>query len=246
MIGQRMPSLRVLPDEVSPYAIVVGDPERAAQAAGLLENAREIGSFREYRTFTGSYRGRLITISSHGVGSSGASVCFHELFRCGVHTVIRAGTCGAMLPEIEDGDLIIGTGAIREDGASEHLAPMSLPAIADRHVTSALEAACAGLGIAQPHAGLILTQAFFYPGMLPDSTSLWLGTGIAAAVEMEFATLLVIASLNKARAGGIFVSDGNLTREPDPGAYNPHRKVVEEGKVRMLHLALDALATLPE
>lgn len=241
---QRLPTLRAFPDQIAPYVLVVGDPERAERAARLMEKAEEVGNFREYRTFTGIYKGKAITVSSHGVGSSGASMCFHELFRCSINTVIRAGTCGAMLEDIHDGDLIIGTGAIREDGASEHLAPMSLPAIADRHVIRALETACAANGIHDPKLGLILTQAYFYPGMLPNELDTWLPTGLAAAVEMEYATLLVMATLHKARSGGIFVSDGNLVRAPDPNAYNPHRDIVEEGKARMLRVALDALADL--
>ncbi len=240
----RLPTLRAYPDQIAPYVLVVGDPMRAEQAASMMEKAEEVGNYREYRTFTGAYKGKSITVSSHGVGSSGASVCFHELFRCSINTVIRAGTCGAMLEEIQDGDLIIGTGAIREDGASEHLAPKSLPAIADRHVIRALETACAVNGIHNPRCGLILTQAYLYPGMLPNESDTWLPTRIAAAVEMEFATLLVMATLNNVRAGGLFVSDGNLVHTPDPDAYDPHRQIVEEGKAIMLRVALDALADL--
>jgi len=243
---QKTPCLRICSNDVSSCAMVVGDPNRAASAAALLEDAREIGYFREYRTFTGEYKGKRITISSHGVGSSGANVAFHELFQCGVNTIIRAGTCGAMQPGISDGDLIIGTAAIREDGTSEHLAPMSLPAIADRHIVAALEQTCRECGIPNPHAGIILTQAYFYPGLLPNETNVWLQTGLAAAVEMEFAPLLIMASLQKKRAGGIFTSDGNLSREPDPKDYNPHRQVVAEGKEKMIEITLEALLKLSE
>lgn len=244
--NQKTPSLRICPNDVSACAMVVGDPNRAASAAALLKEVREIGYFREYRTFTGLYKGKRITISSHGVGASGANVCFHELFQCGVKTIIRAGTCGAMQPGISDGDLIIGTGAIREDGTSEHLAPMSLPAIADRHIVAALEQTCHEYGIPNPCTGLILTQAYFYPGLLPNETNVWLPTGLAAAVEMEYAPLLIMASLQKVRAGGIFTSDGNLSSEPDPHDYNPHRQVVEEGKLKMIQITLDALVKLSD
>ncbi len=62
------------------------------------------------RIFTGTYNGTPITICSHGVGSAGASVAFHELFVGGVKTIMRAGTCGAMQKSIKDGDVIIATG----------------------------------------------------------------------------------------------------------------------------------------
>lgn len=243
---QRTPTLRVLPSEVAARALVVGDPQRVLDAAQYLQNVKELGFFREYRTVTGEYNGVPITISSHGVGSSGANICFHELFRCGVHHIIRAGTCGAMQPGIRDGDTIIGTAAIREDGASEHMAPMSFPAAADRRVTAALLDASHAFGVAQPHEGLVLTQAYFYPGILTSETDTWLETGLVSAVEMEYATLLVMAALNKVKAGGIFTSDGNLTEESDPDAYDPHRTVVDEGKKNMLKIAIHALASLPD
>jgi uridine phosphorylase len=243
---QKAPTLRVYPRDISPHALVVGDPNRAAEAARLLDKAEEVGNFREYRTFTGIYAGKRVTISSHGVGSSGASVCFHELFQCGVRNIIRAGTCGALIPGIRDGDQIIASGAIREDGCSEHLAPMSFPAISDRLVTRALEAAAFEMGIENPCVGLVLSQSYFYPGILPNETDIWLKTGLAVAVEMEVAPLLVMASLQGVRAGAILTSDGNLTQDSDPEHYDPHREVVEEGKLKMLKIALKALVRLAD
>jgi uridine phosphorylase len=90
----------------------------------------------------------------------------------------------------------------------------------------------------------MLTQAYFYSGMLPSETDVWLPTGLVQGVEMELATLLVMAGLRKVRAGGIFISDGNLTQNADPDKYDPHRTVVEQGKARMLSIALQALARL--
>jgi uridine phosphorylase len=74
---------------------------------------------------------------------------------------------------------------------------------------------------------------------------MWLEADVdVCAVEMELATLLIIAGMYGVRAGGIFTSDGNLTEEADPTEYDPHRSVVEEGVSTMLKIALDALARL--
>jgi uridine phosphorylase len=71
----------------------------------------------------------------------------------------------------------------------------------------------------------------------------------AVCVEMELATLLVMAGLNGVRAGGIFTSDGNLARrelpDVDTSTYDPHRDVVNHGIKTMLTIALEALARLP-
>ncbi len=238
-----LPILKTRPSDLASRALVVGDPKRAAFAAGLLTNVEEVGCFREYRTFTGEFAAKRVTISSHGVGGAGASICFEELIQGGVKTIIRAGTCGAMREGIKDGELIIGTGAIREDGTSERLIPIAYPAIADRHVISALEAAASQDH--RLHEGIILTQSHFYRGILPSTLDMWLEADVDVyAVEMELATLLIIAGMHGVRAGGIFTSDGNLAEESDPTEYDPHRNVVEEGVSTMLKIALDALARL--
>ena len=92
----------------------------------------------------------------------------------------------------------------------------------------------------------MLTQGYFYPGILPSAVDFWLPTGLVICVEMELATLLVMAGLQGVRAGGIFTSDGNLTEEPDPDTYDPHREEVDQGKTKMLQLALDALTKLSD
>ena len=243
----RLPILRVSPSQLAPRTLVVGDPQRAVQAAQLLDNHEQIGNNREYLTFTGAYAGVQLTIASHGIGGPAASVCFTELFQGGVQTIIRAGTCGALVESIEDGQLILATGAIREDGTSHSLVPLAYPAIADRHVVQALEESADARGHDTLPTGVVLTQSYLYPGVLPSTTDLWMQTG-AVCVEMELATLLVMAGLNGVRAGGIFTSDGNLARrnnpDADPNTYNPNREVVTQGVQTMLKIAIDALTRL--
>jgi len=240
--------LRVTPGQLAPRALVVGDRERASQAAQLLTDPDEVGHNREYRTFTGTYAGVPLTICSHGIGGPAASICFKELFQGGVKTIIRAGTCGALVETIKDGQLVLATGAIREDGTSTSLVPLAYPAIADRHIVQALEESAADQGYNSLHTGIVLTQSYLYPDLLPTTTELWMESG-AVCVEMELATLLVMAGLHGVRAGGIFISDGNLARREAPGldtsTYAPHRDVVTQGVQTMLTIALEALVRLP-
>jgi uridine phosphorylase len=239
-----LPILRIPRGTVSPYVLTVGDPDRAAAIAERLDDGREVGRYREYRSFQGSWHGLLLTVTSHGVGGSGAAVAFEELIQGGARTIIRLGTAGSALPDIRSGDLLIATGAVREDGVSTQLLPLSYPAISDLAVTQALIEAARANPAVRFGLGVILTKAAFYPGALDGSDGIWERIPIVG-VEMELASLLAVAALRGARAGGIFTVDGNpADDEASIYDYNPHRPVVDEGKQRMIEVGLDAVSRL--
>ena len=240
------PHLKLHASAIAPLVLVVGDPARAEDAARLLDNAEKVGSNREYTTFTGTLKGQRISITSHGVGGGGAAVCFEELARAGAKTIIRAGTCGALQPNINDGDLVIGTGAIRDEGVTERLVPLMYPAVAHYEVLATLQAAAHAATDSIIHTGIVMSSDIFYPSaIMPYDWTMWTASHVQS-VEMELSTLLIIAALHGLRAGGIFTVDGNLVRghAEDMSDYNPHRPVVDEAKLRMLQIALDALVKL--
>jgi uridine phosphorylase len=247
-LDERLPHLLAYPGDLSPYAIVVGDAQRVKKAEALMEKVRVVGDNRGYLTITGIYKEQDVTVASHGIGAAGANLCFMELIHGGVKTLIRAGTCGALDRKIDDGEFIITTGAIREDGATDQLMPIGYPAIADFQVINALLKAAYSQGYDNPHIGLSVSYANFYPSpVLPPPYKRYLGYG-AKALEMELAGLLVVALMLGARAGGILVSDGNMIRGGntviDEFRFNPHREEVEAGVLIMLRIALEALVDL--
>ncbi len=244
--NKRLPTLCVYPRDLSPYVLVVGDPNRVRDAATFLSDVKEIGNNREFLTVAGDYNGRRLTVASHGVGAGGANVCFMELLRGGAKVLVRGGTCGAMAEDIEDGEFIIAIGAVREDAATERLMPLAYPAVADRHVVAALIEAARRHGYDKPRVGLAVTVANLYESpVVPADWLKYVGYGVLA-VEMELAALLVLAQMSGARAGGILTSDGNVVRKQgaDVFTYDPHREVVDRGKLVMLRVALEALADL--
>ena len=239
---ERLPLLRVRPDQVAPAALVVGDPRRAEQAAALLDDAELVASTREYTTYTGRYGGRRLTIASHGVGAAGAAVCFEELARAGAQTILRAGSCGALRDDVADGELIVATAAVRDEGLTPRLVPEGYPAVADVELSRALLAAAESAG-ERVRSGIVLTSDLFYPSkVLGQDFGPWQAAGVLA-VEMELAALYVIASLHGLRAGGLLAVDGNPSRAAeDMSEYDPYRQVVKDGVDRMLRLAVAVLA----
>lgn len=234
-----LPLLQAPVSAIAPAALVVGDPGRAQRAADLLDSPREVGRNREYVTFTGRYAGQPVTVSSHGVGSAGAAVCMEELLRAGVRRIIRAGTAGGLQPDVVDGDLVIATGAVRDEGTSLRLIPLEYPAVAATGIVTALGDAIEPES--RVHRGVVLTSDLFYPmPMLGSSLQQWADAG-AVAVEMELSVLLVLAGLRGVPAGGIFAIDGNPVASADMKEYSPHRDVVRQAADAAVRAGLTAL-----
>ncbi len=242
----RLPTLRVAPEAIASRVLVVGDPARAAAAASLLDSVEQVGSNREFVTYTGSRGDQSISVCSHGVGSAGAGICFEELARADSRVLLRAGTCGAVQEDIADGDLVIASGAVRDEGLTPRLVPPGYPAVADHQVVAALERVAARRRL-RWRTGLALCTDLFYPSAaLGLDWRPWQNSRVQA-VEMELAPLFVVSTLHGIRAGGILTVDGNPTRSAeDMSDYDPYRRVVEEGVSRMLEIAIEALAEIEE
>ncbi|MFI0977099.1 nucleoside phosphorylase [Streptomyces sp. NPDC021093] len=248
MTQDLLPITRIPRTGLPPHAIVVGDPARAAAVAELLENPEEVSHHREYRTFTGTWKGTPVTVSSHGVGGPGAMLLFQELADAGTRTILRLGTAGAIASGINDGDLVIAEAAVRDDGVTQQLLPPEYPAFASPESVLALQRA-ARAAAAPYHRGVVWTRAAFQPGFVELPVDAYTRAGIAA-IEMELSALLVLASTRGLVAGGVLVIDGvnadELTDEEATGGYDPHRDVVAEGVARGSVVALEALRLLAE
>lgn len=223
--------MKLAREDVCLRAVVVGDPARAAQIAGMLGDSRHVAQNREYATYRGSWQGVEVMVASHGIGGAGAVICFEELARLGVRRMVRVGTAGGLQPHINSGDIVVATGAVRDDGLSNKLMPLAYPAVADFDLTLSLIQAAKAAGDAcglSVYQGVVATMANFYASpLLPNEQLTWRDCG-AVAVEMEVATLFVSASINGVQAGAILAVDGNplATNDTDMVGYNPfHEKV---------------------
>lgn len=233
--------LEVESEQLPGLALVCGDPRRAKKIADKLDNMIELAYAREYRTFVGEYKGVKLAVVSHGVGCPGAAVCFEELIKGGVHTLIRVGTAGSYSADCPAGSLIISTGAIRTDGLTKQLVPDGFPAIADSEIVNALyDAAKSYNGVVQK--GLTVTLDVFFSGAVEVPHKLYKASG-ALAVEMEIAALYVVAALRGVRAGAIVALDGYA--DSDLAAdYDPHTTVVNDAIEGEINAALEAIVTL--
>ena len=153
--------------------------------------------------------GEPMTIQSTGMGGPSAAIVIAELVAMGVRRAVRVGTCGALDPSLELGELLVATEALCADGTSRALgADRSVPA--DERLTAALRAAAP-----DARAGTIVSVDLFYESGPPG------GGRDALAVEMEAATLFAIGASGPLAAGCLLVvsdtfgADGTRSRIGD-------------------------------
>jgi len=210
------------------YAILPGDPGRVERIARHLDNPRFHYQKREYTTWLGEIDGETVMVISTGMGGPSTAICIEELHQTGVETFVRVGTCGGMADDVIGGDVVIATGAIRQEGTSREYAPIEYPAIADLTVTNALVQGAKNIG-ATWHAGVVQCKDSFYgqhsPERMPVGEDLqknwraWIKAGCIAS-EMESAALYIVAQTLRVRAGCVLSVVWNQERAAK-GLSNP-------------------------
>jgi len=204
------------PGDVGRYVFLPGDPGRVPIIAGFLDDARQVASNREYNVYTGSLNGVPVSVCSTGIGCPSTAIAVEELAAIGADTFVRVGTSGPMQPFIEQGDVVITSGAVRDEGTSQQYLPLPFPAVADHQVTLALRTAARSRGV-RHHVGLSQSKDSFFgqhePQRMPvgrdlqDRWAAWVQAGVLCS-EMEASTLFVVARFLGARAGGIMLAGG--------------------------------------
>ena len=207
--------------DIGRYCILPGDPGRVPAIAALFDDAKQIAYNREFNVWTGTLLGEKVTACSTGIGGPSASIAMEELHKCGADTFIRTGTCGGIDLNVQSGDVVVATGAIRYEHTSREYAPIEFPAVADFQVTNALVEATKKLGFPL-HTGIVQCKDSFYgqhdPAASPVYYELqqkwesWKRLGVKAS-EMESAALFCCAAALGVRCGSCFHVIWNQERE---------------------------------
>jgi uridine phosphorylase len=224
---------------------VPGDPDRVPKIARFWDTAKEVSSNREFRSYTGKYKGIPVSALSSGIGPACMSIAVNEAANIGVHTFIRVGSTGAIQPSINCGDVIISSAAVRLDYTSNCYIVPEYPAVADYEVLLALIEAAENLRVTNYHVGVTATTSDFYAGQNRPSR---LGGASEMAnllpmlqkarvlnLEMETATLYTLASLYGLRAGAVLaVFNSTFTGEFKAGAGEENAIKIANETVRIL------------
>ncbi|MBR2387359.1 MAG: uridine phosphorylase [Clostridia bacterium] len=206
--------------DIGRYCIIPGDPGRCEKIAKYLDSAEHLSMNREYNIWSGYLLGEKVSVCSTGIGGPSTAIAVEELFSCGADTFIRVGTCGGISLDVKSGDVVIASGAVRQDGTSHEYAPPEFPAVPDTNILFSLVEAAKESG-ADYHAGVVQSKDSFYgqhsPKRMPTSSALlekweaWKRLGVLAS-EMEASTLFTVSATLGARSGALFVSVWNQER----------------------------------
>ena len=194
--------------DIAETVLMPGDPLRAKFIAEtFLDNATCFNTVRNMFGFTGTYKGKRVTVMGSGMGVPSISIYATELYKdYGVENIIRIGSCGAISEDVNLMDVIVGMGASTDSNCNRmRFNNHDFAAIADFGLLKNVVDAADRLG-KTVKVGNIFTADLFYTPQ-PDVFDLMEKLGVLG-VEMEAAGLYgVAAEMGKKACCVLTVSD---------------------------------------
>ena len=199
--------------EIAETVIMAGDPLRVKfMAERYLENPVCFNQVRGMLGYTGTYKGKRLSMMGHGMGMPSIGLYTYELYHFyGVKTIIRVGSAGAYTTDLHVGDLVIAEGACTDSnyGDQYELGGVFAP-IANFELLRAAAESCDQMGYPYKVGNVLSSDVFYREN---PRTERWIAMGVLA-VEMEVAALYFNAARCGGRALGIVtISDHLITGE---------------------------------
>ena len=224
------------PGDIAKIVIMPGDPLRAKFIAeNFLENAVMFTDVRNVYGYTGTYKGKQVSVMAHGMGMPSIGIYAYELFNFyDVDVIIRVGSTGGLKDEVQVKDIILAQGCSTDSNfADQYEMPGTLAPLADFGLLYTVYNKANELGI-NVRVGNVLTSNHFY-NFYHDAYERWRNMGVLVT-EMESAALYYIAAQAGKRALSILTVSDHLFREKDIMSA----KEREQGFTDMITLALES------
>jgi len=209
------PHINAQKDAFAKTVLMPGDPLRAKYIAETyLDEPTLVTDVRNMLGFTGTYKGRKISVMGSGMGQPSIGIYSYELFtEYDVDNIIRIGSCGAYREEVKVRDIILVQGASTESNfVHQYNLPGHYAPLADWQLLRQAVKIAEEQGKSY-HVGNILSSDVFYNANNPEAMKSWAAMGILG-VEMEAAALFMnAAKLNKKALAILTVSDSLITGE---------------------------------
>ena len=218
--------LEAQPGDIADAVLLPGDPLRARYIAEeFLEHPRCYNRIRGMLGYTGTYKGKTLSVQGTGMGIPSISIYVHELIAAyGAKRLIRIGTCGSIQEEVAVRDVILAMGASTDSAANKlRFGGRDYAALADFELLSTAWERTQFMD-SRAHVGNVLTIDSFYTDD-EERWKPWAEYGVLA-MDMESSALYTLAARHGVQALSILtVSDSVVTGEAcDPeerqGAFN--------------------------
>ena len=199
--------------EIAETVIMAGDPLRVKfMAEKYLENPICFNQVRGMLGYTGTYKGKRVSMMGHGMGMPSIGLYTYELYHFyGVKTIIRVGSAGAYHKDLHLGDVVIAEGACTDSnyGDQYELGGVFAP-IGDFGLLRKAADSCEQLKVPYMVGNVLSSDVFYRENSHPER---WMAMGVLA-VEMEVAALYFNSARSGNKALGILtISDHILTGE---------------------------------
>lgn len=207
------PHIEAKAGDFAETVLMPGDPLRAKFIAEtFLENPVLVNGVRGVNGYTGTYKGKKVSVMASGMGMPSIGIYSYELFNFyDVKNIIRVGTAGVIRPDLKVRDIVIGQGACTNSNfASQFDLPGTFAPICSYELLKKAVDAAENMGI-HPVVGNLYSSDMFYDDS--QGLSKWQKMGVLA-VEMEAAALYMNAARAKKNALAICtISDNPFTGE---------------------------------
>jgi purine-nucleoside phosphorylase len=180
--------------------LMPGDPLRAqALATRHLEDVRQVNSVRNMLGFTGTYKGERVSIMGSGMGMPSISIYAHELFDYyAVKQIIRVGTCGGLLADMQVGDLVLASAASTDSAMNrQRFGDWDFAANADFELLQRVHEQAVKRGLNIRTGNVFASDWFYHPDELFIEKVQRMGV---LALDMESAALYALAQQHGRRA----------------------------------------------
>ncbi|GMR14906.1 MAG: purine-nucleoside phosphorylase [Gammaproteobacteria bacterium] len=194
------PHIEAARGDFAETVLMPGDPLRAQTLAGNhLDEVRQVNSVRNMLGFTGTYKGKPVSIMGSGMGMPSISIYAHELFDYyGVKQIIRVGTCGGLLADMQVGDLVLAAAASTDSGMNrQRLGGWDFSTAADFGLLSRVHEKAVKNGLKIRTGNVFATDWFYHPD---DAFIEKLQKVGMLALDMESAALYALAQQHGTRA----------------------------------------------
>lgn len=226
-------------EDIASTVIMPGDPLRAKFIADhFLEDVALVNEIRGMLAFTGTYKGKKITIMASGMGIPSMGIYSYELYNMyHVENIIRIGTCGAYTDSLKLRDVLLVDSTYSETSYDEIATGESFPILKSSFVLNQKIKEVAKknnieLTIGRTHC----SEAFYKKNVSIDK---YFYEDECIAVEMEAFALFQNANIaNKQAACILTVSDSLVTGEATTSEER------QDSFVEMIKLALETAASL--